>query len=153
MEAEDLHQVGWMRVFDKISLFRNDGPLGAWLRKLFVSVCLSAYKKKKSRLRWFTFSSDEDAASHVADPAPTSDFLELERLTKLISNLPEGPRFVFNLFAIEGMNHGEISKTLDISEETSRQQLRRARISLSKQLNENNENSKTKLSDSQISKI
>jgi len=134
MEAEDLHQVGWMRVFDKLTLFRNDGPFGAWVRQLFVSVCLNAYQKRKSRLQWFVVSAEDDAATSVADPAPPSDFLELEKLAELISQLPEGPRLVFNLFAVEGMNHKEIAQSLDISEETSRQQLRRARITLSRQI-------------------
>ena len=134
MEAEDLHQIGWMRVFDKLSLFRNEGVLGAWLRKIFVSVCLNAYQKKKSKLQWYSISNEDSAAIQVADPAIPTDFLELEQLAKLISQLPEGPRLVFNLFAIEGMNHKEISQALEMSEETSRQQLRRARITLSKQL-------------------
>jgi RNA polymerase sigma-70 factor (ECF subfamily) len=134
MEAEDLHQVGWMRVFDKLKLFRNDGPFGAWIRQLFVSVCLNAYQKRKSRLKWFAVSAEDDTAASVADPAPPSDFLELEKLAQLISQLPEGPRLVFNLFAVEGMNHKEIALSLDISEETSRQQLRRARITLSRQI-------------------
>jgi len=134
MEAEDLHQVGWMRVFDKLKLFRNDGPFGAWIRQLFVSVCLNAYQKRKSRLQWFAVSAEDDTAASVADPAPPSDFLELEKLAQLISQLPEGPRLVFNLFAVEGMNHKEIALSLDISEETSRQQLRRARITLSSQI-------------------
>jgi len=134
MEAEDLHQVGWMRVFDKLKLFRNDGPFGAWIRQLFVSVCLNAYQKRKSRLQWFAVCAEDDTAASVADPAPPSDFLELEKLAQLISQLPEGPRLVFNLFAVEGMNHKEIALSLDISEETSRQQLRRARITLSRQI-------------------
>jgi len=134
MEAEDLHQVGWMRVFDKLKLFRNDGPFGAWIRQLFVSVCLNAYQKRKSRLQWFAVSAEDDTTASVADPAPPSDFLELEKLAQLISQLPEGPRLVFNLFAVEGMNHKEIALSLDISEETSRQQLRRARITLSSQI-------------------
>ena len=90
-------------------------------------------------------STEEDAAASVADPAPPSDFLELEQLAHLISQLPEGPRLVFNLFAVEGMNHKEIARSLDISEETSRQQLRRARITLSRQINGTKDSTQTSL--------
>ena len=134
MEAEDLHQIGWMRVFDKLSLFRNEGPLGAWLRKLFVSVCLTAFQKRKNQARWIVVNTDHEKALQVSDPSPPSDFLELEKLANLISQLPEGARMVFNLFAVEGMNHSEIAENLGITNETSRQQLRKARVQLSQHL-------------------
>lgn len=136
MEAEDLHQIGWMRVFDKLDLYRNDGPLGAWMRKLFVNVCLTAFRKRKTAIQWHSVEAEVEKAIQVSDPSPPSDFLELEKLTMLISRLPEGARLVFNLFAVDGMNHKEIAESLSISEETSRQQLRRARLQLSSQLTE-----------------
>ena len=136
MEAEDLHQIGWMRVFDKIGTFRNEGPFGGWMRKLFVSVCLTAYQKKKKQMQWLSYGIENEQVSTVSDPVAPSDFLELEKLTQLISKLPEGSRLVFNLFAIEGMNHKEIAGLLSISEDTSRQQLRKARVQLAGQLPE-----------------
>lgn len=137
MEAEDLHQIGWIKAFDKLKRWSNEGPLGAWLRKLFVNVCLTAYQKKKKQLTWLQFGVENEAVSIVEDSRITSDFLELEVLTNLVSKLPEGARLVFNLFAVEGMNHREIAETLSITEETSRQQLRRARLQLTRQLLEN----------------
>lgn len=134
MEAEDLHQLGWIRTFDKLKSFQNTGPLGAWLRSLFVNVCLNAFKKRKSELQWLSIGLENENTLEVSDPNPPSDFLELERLTRLISELPNGPRLVFNLFAIEGMNHKEIAENLNISEETSRTQLRRARLALMENL-------------------
>ena len=136
MEAEDLHQIGWMRVFGKIGTFRNEGPFGAWMCKLFVSVCLSAYQKRKKQMQWLSFGTDNEYVGSVSDPNPPSDFLELEILAQLISKLPEGARLVFNLFAVDGMNHKEIAESLGISEVMSRQQLRRARIHLAGKLPE-----------------
>ncbi|MCG8581307.1 MAG: hypothetical protein MI866_15400 [Bacteroidales bacterium] len=51
-----------------------------------------------------------------------------------MANLPDGYRTVFNLYAIEGYSHKEISEILDISESASRSQLSRARVILQKQL-------------------
>jgi RNA polymerase sigma factor (sigma-70 family) len=149
MEAEDLHQIGWMRVFDKISTFRNEGPFGGWMRRLFVSVCLTAYQKRKKQMQWLSFGTEDEVLRTVTDPNPPSDFLELEKLAQLISKLPEGARLVFNLFAVEGMNHKEIAESLGISEETSRQQLRRARIQLAGQLPEK-KSEKTQENNSQL---
>ena len=51
----------------------------------------------------------------------------VEDIQKLIDKLPEGYKMVFNLFAIEGYKHSEIAKKLDISENTSKSQLFKAR--------------------------
>ena len=62
--------------------------------------------------------------------------LSEEELTKLISELPDGYRMVFNLFAIEGFSHKEISEMLNIEESTSRSQLMKARRILQEKVNE-----------------
>ena len=63
-----------------------------------------------------------------------TDNLSSEYLLKLISELPEGYRQVFNLYAIEGYSHKEISDMLDISEGTSKSQLSRARAMLQQKI-------------------
>jgi RNA polymerase sigma-70 factor (ECF subfamily) len=55
-------------------------------------------------------------------------------LLKLIRELPDGYRTVFNLNVIEGYTHKEIGEMLNISENTSKSQLSRARASLQKKL-------------------
>jgi RNA polymerase sigma-70 factor (ECF subfamily) len=134
MEAEDLHQVGWIKTFQSLKTYRKEAAFGAWIRSVFVSVCLTAYQKKKKEWNWLVFSLETGEMQNATDPSPPHDFLELENLSRLISYLPEGARLVFNLFAIEGLNHGEIAEKLGISEETSRQQLARARQKLKQQL-------------------
>jgi RNA polymerase sigma-70 factor (ECF subfamily) len=44
--------------------------------------------------------------------------------------MPEGFKTVFNLYAIEGYKHREISKLLNISVGTSKSQLLRGRIKM-----------------------
>ena len=53
--------------------------------------------------------------------------LNEEVLLNLIKELPEGYRFVFNLYAIEGFSHQEIAEQLGIEASTSRSQLVKAR--------------------------
>jgi RNA polymerase sigma-70 factor (ECF subfamily) len=62
------------------------------------------------------------------------DHLQAEDLLKLIAQLPTGYRTVFNLYAIEGYSHKEIAERLNISENTSKSQLSRARTLLQKNL-------------------
>jgi RNA polymerase sigma-70 factor (ECF subfamily) len=56
----------------------------------------------------------------------------------LIGKLPEGYRTIFNMFAVEGYSHKEISETLGIDEGTSRSQLAKARKALQSMLNLSN---------------
>ena len=62
--------------------------------------------------------------------------LTAKELMKIIQNIPAGYRMIFNMYAIEGYSHKEIAQELDISENTSKSQLSRARAVIKKLLNE-----------------
>ncbi|MEL6945580.1 MAG: sigma-70 region 4 domain-containing protein, partial [Bacteroidota bacterium] len=53
-----------------------------------------------------------------------------ETLIKIIQQLPDGYRTVFNLYAIEGYSHQEISEILNISINTSKSQYAKAKRTL-----------------------
>jgi RNA polymerase sigma-70 factor (ECF subfamily) len=59
----------------------------------------------------------------------------VEQLEKWVEALPSGCRTVFYLYAIEGYTHAEIANMLDISENTSKTQLHKARKNLQKRIN------------------
>ena len=82
-------------------------------------------------------ATDLDHAARELDYDQLSDHLEAEDLLKLIDQLPPGYRVVFNMYAIDGYSHKEIAEALNISENTSKSQLSRARTSLQKLLSEN----------------
>jgi RNA polymerase sigma-70 factor (ECF subfamily) len=69
----------------------------------------------------------------VALPSVFSQLHE-EELLQLIQQLPDGYRIVFNMYAIEGYSHAEISALLGIQESTSRSQLVKARKMLQSQI-------------------
>jgi RNA polymerase sigma factor (sigma-70 family) len=133
MEAQDWHQNGWIRSFEKLHTWDQTGPFRAWLRRVFVHVCLGALQKKKKQWQWLA-PIPHAAMAEVADPSPVQDFVAQEHLMACIAALPTGARLVFNLFAIEGHSHAEVAEILGISETNSRQQLVRARATLAQQL-------------------
>ena len=55
-------------------------------------------------------------------------------LIRLIQQLPDGYRTVFNMYVIEGYSHKEIATQLGINEATSKSQLSRAKAALRKML-------------------
>ena len=62
------------------------------------------------------------------------DKLSKEDLINTIQDLPKGYRTVFNLNIIEGYTHKEIGKMLNISDNTSKSQLTRARSILQRKV-------------------
>ena len=62
--------------------------------------------------------------------------ISASELLKLVQDLPNSLRAVFNLFAIEGYSHKEVAKMMDISESTSRSQYVRAKQLLQSRINE-----------------
>lgn len=67
-------------------------------------------------------------------PASAIQELYAKDLLKLLDELPDTTRTVFNLFAIEGCKHEEVAKLLGISEGTSKWHVSEARKRLQKRI-------------------
>ena len=131
--ARDLLQDGFVRVFMNIHSYTGTGSFEGWLRKIFVNGALE-YLRKSDVLRE---STDLDSSADlVQSDSSAIEHLSAAELMKLIQELPVGFRTVFNMFAIEGYSHKEISEALGITESTSRSQFMRARQLLQKRIKE-----------------
>lgn len=130
--ARDLLQDGFVKVFTNINAYSGVGSFEGWMRKIFVN-CALEYLRKSDVLREAT---DLDNTSELVQPDSSviSD-LSAAELMKLVQELPAGFRTVFNMFAIEGYSHKEISEMLNITESTSRSQFTRARQLLQRRIN------------------
>ncbi len=131
MEAEDILQDGFVKIFAKISAFKNDGSLEGWIRRIMVNTALDAIRKNK---RILSDTDIDDVSYKIAYKDHSFDSMDLQRLLEIISELPDGYRVVFNMFAIEGYSHKEIADTLGVTENTSKSQYSRARAYLQNQL-------------------
>ena len=123
LEAEDLLQEGFIRVFNKIHTFKGSGSLEGWIRKVMVNIAIKNYQRSSYQREQIGLENYQEGS---ADPAVFAHLHE-EELLKLIEDLPEGYRLVFNLYAIEGYSHAEVAEMLGIGESTSRSQLAKAR--------------------------
>ncbi len=130
MEAEDMLQEGFIRIFNNIHQFKFEGSFEGWMRRIVVNVALKHLQKKKLQ-----FSEiKENHADIPAIQAYAYNHLGEEEILKLINQLPEGYKIVFNLNVIEGYSHEEIAKLLNIQPSTSRSQLVKARKMLQQQI-------------------
>jgi len=136
IDAEDVLQDGFVKVFRNLGQFKYEGELGAWVRRIMVTTALN-YLKKNSRYN-HDFSFDNTQLHPVADDNPEIKMTGKE-LADLIRQLPVGYQTIFNLHAVEGYTHVEIGKMLGINEGTSRSQYARARALLISWIKKNDE--------------
>lgn len=130
-EARDVLIEGFLRVFAMLKRFeyRGENSLERWIRKIMVNECLMNLRKRRRTL--FVDVAEE----HIAVGNSADGGMDREEIEMLIKILPVGYRTVFNLFAIDGYSHKEISEMLGISESASRSQLTHARARLKEILN------------------
>jgi RNA polymerase sigma-70 factor (ECF subfamily) len=136
MEAEDVLQIGFVKVFRSIETYSHTGSFEGWIRKIFVRESINQYSQRKKVKIDFV----EDAHHHIAHFqgdgfTDAIAALSVEEILLKLNNLPDGSRLVFNLHAIEGYTHTEIAEMLGITEGTSKSQYARARVLLKAQLN------------------
>ena len=130
LEAEDVMIKGFMKVFSKIDLFEGKGSFEGWMKRIMINESLTYIRQNKAMY----LETDIEVAEREPDFDKISTELEAKDLLKMVNELPSGYRTIFNLYAIEGYSHKEISELLGINENTSKSQLSRARAQLQKKL-------------------
>lgn len=134
--AEDLLQEGFIKVFTHIQRFRNEGSFEGWVRRIFINTAIEHYRRSVHLYPIL----DNLANTHTPEVSEEAFHkLAADELITMVQTLSPGYRTVFNLYALEGYSHKEISEMLGITEGTSKSQLARARYLLQKKLEEANQ--------------
>ena len=138
--AEDILHDGFLRIFQTIGQFsyQGQGSLKAWLSKVMVNEALGYLRRRNVKSRQEI--PVEEVADVMDDADEGVDDIPQAELMKLISELPDGYRTVFNLYVFEGKSHKEIASLLGITEHTSSSQFYRARVLLMKKIKEYRKN-------------
>ena len=124
-EAEEVLMNGFVKIFQNISKYSGEGNFEGWMKRIFINEALNYQKKFK--LKWTKVNlRDTDATEK------TKNYDETEHLLQALQSLPKGYRTVFNLHAIEGYKHREIADMLQISDNTSKSQFKKAKEMLQK---------------------
>jgi RNA polymerase sigma factor (sigma-70 family) len=132
LDANDILQDTFIRVFEKIHQFdAAKGNIEAWMRRIAVNIALKALRKKLPDM------VDLDEVPEILDVEHGEDMNDIteEEILTMISSLPLGYKTVFNLFVIEGLSHQEIANELQISVQTSKSQLFKAKQLLKEKIN------------------
>lgn len=133
VEAKDILQEAFIKVFTSLEKFNSKGSLEGWIRRIVTNTAID-YFRQRERLVFideFPDEPDEEERSSLSFQDLTNDII-----LHFIKQLPDGARIIFNLFAVEGLQHKEIAEKLNITEGTSKSQYKRARNLLKRWLTE-----------------
>lgn len=123
-DAKDALHDGFILLFSKIGSYRGSGSLEGWIRRLFVNNMLMKIRKN-DLLKEST--NVEDVSWNIPVKESVYDKLRGDDVVKLISQMPQGYRLIFNMVAIEGYSYEEVAKMLEVEVVSVRSQLSRAR--------------------------
>lgn len=123
LEAEDIIQESFIKVFRSIKDFRKDSSLYYWIKRIVVNTALN---HNRSKLYLYPMV-DVQELHGMAEKELTLSNVQYQELLELIQELPTGCQVIFNLYAIEGFPHKDIAEQLGITVGTSKSQYARAK--------------------------
>lgn len=128
-EAEDNLHDAFITVFSKIDQYKNKGSFEGWLKRITINTSLQRYRENVGVFDIVNEGNIEDVTVDINDEELSIDFL-----LKIIQELPDRYRLVFNLYVLDGYSHVEISELINISSGTSKSNLARARMILKEKI-------------------
>ena len=128
VEAEDNLQDTFLTVFKKIDQYKYKGSFEGWIKRIAINIALQRYRN--------SIVFDTINENQITDETLSVDesLINLDFLLKIIQELPDRYRLVFNLYVLDDYSHKEISEMLDITVGTSKSNLARARMILKEKI-------------------
>ena len=135
-DARDILQDGFVKVYSNLKKYNFKGSLEGWIRRIMVNTAIDHFRKTKNVF----LVSDDDGyiLEHSKIESPDSIYSQFgeKDIIDAIQALSPAYKTVFNLNVIEGYQHKEIAKKLNITEGTSKSNLAKAKQNLRKILKE-----------------
>ena len=127
-DAEDNLQDGFLLIFNKIGQYQFKGSFEGWAKRVMVNNVLQKYRTE-TVLELVSENVADDTELDLDDDSITMDYL-----VRIIQELPDRYRMVFNLYVMDGYSHKEIAEMLGITDGTSKSNLARARMILKEKI-------------------
>lgn len=129
-EAEDISQEVFLKLHSRLVEFEQQPNPSAWLYRVTVNQSLDRIRRRKPQ------SEPEDLASNAISPeASAIRQQQLDRLARLLQRLAPQERAALILRDLEGLNSREVGEILNVSEETVRSAIFRAKEKLRQWMN------------------
>lgn len=131
-EAQDNLQDGYLLIFNKIQQFNFKGSFEGWLKRVMINNVLQQYRN----VSFLELVTDE--IPDIVEVNLDDESISMDYLLKIIQELPDRYRLVFNLYIIDGYSHKEIAEMLGITTGTTKSNLARARMILKERIEKDN---------------
>lgn len=135
-EAKDITNVVFLKVYNKLSLFKAYDSFGGWLRMLTNRTAIDYLRETKNKKSVSTLS-DNRQLLNIEDSSSENEFvnrLTYEQLISEFKKLPEQTKKICLLFYKENLTIVQISEILSIPTGTIKSILHRIRKKLKKQI-------------------
>ncbi len=130
-EAEDLTQEIFIRLIDKVGLWRGEAKFTTWLYRLAVNHCRDHLRRRRPEV----VDADEFLVDSGPGPEGQAEAGDLRnRVEAALMALPLDWRSVVWLRDIEGFSYQEIAEILEVELGTVKSRLARARAALASAL-------------------
>src|SRR5690606_34375409 len=116
-------------IFTKINQYDFQGSFEAWAKRVMTNHVLMQYRGSPIFEVVKDNITTEEEVSMDSEEEVSMDFL-----LKIIQELPDRYRLVFNLYVLDGYSHKEIASLMDITEGTSKSNLARAKMILKEKI-------------------
>ena len=124
VEAEDNLQDAFLTIFNKIEQYKGKGSFEGWLKRIAINTVLQKYRNER------VFDIINENVTEDAIVEMDEEIIPIDYLLRIIQELPDRYRLVFNLYVLDGYSHKDIAEMLNINIGTSKSNLARARQSL-----------------------
>ena len=136
LDAEDILQESFASAFCNLGAYKGEATFGAWLKRIVINKSINHVKKQKIRFADTEHLPEMEDVSDEDELSGDNLFTKIspEMIQEAIKTLPAKAKTVFSLYLLEGYQHKDIAKMLDISESTSKSQYQYARKLLQERL-------------------
>lgn len=148
-DAVALVNQSFLKILLGLKTFNNTNGVKSyfsWIQKIMMHTVIDEIRKNKKQNEIEIITDNNEYLEYLSKEEFNliDEEIEEETLQEMLNNLSEIQRNVFNLFAIDGYKHKEISEALSMSIENSKWHLMQARKKLQSLLSEQLKNQRMK---------
>lgn len=147
-DAVESMNASFLKILKNLNHLKELEKLSGWVKQISVNTAIDYYrsKKKYNDRNHFTIDMEYSTIGNIHFNTDfTESKMDCQEIYKMIQTLPDTARQVLNLFAIDGYSHKEIAEMLNLSEETSRWHLHKARKLMLEKIEKQNKTIKVEL--------
>ncbi|MDA9577581.1 sigma-70 family RNA polymerase sigma factor [Gammaproteobacteria bacterium] len=142
-DSEDLTQLTFIKVWQKINSFRGDSAFFTWIYRIAINLAKNHFASSASKKDKVNISSDDleiDIPSYENPEISLMHKQSLQNIQSYVKTLPESLKTAFTLREVDGKSYEEISVITNTPIGTVRSRIFRARESIINYINGGNKN-------------